>query len=135
MPRHSRCFFCVGQFSGVQTRPIVVTHAPSPFSISLSRRRGSLARNAPLFAFLLSLSRSLFLSISFLLSISFSNSLALCASPLPFPVCPTRDLNMQSDFFPRRVGFFPCLVRRAHIITGWRENNGQKTARESGTRR
>lgn len=31
--RDSRRFFCVGQFSGVQTRPIVVAHAPSPFSI------------------------------------------------------------------------------------------------------
>jgi len=36
---------------------------------------------------------------------------------------------MQSDFFFSPRPLFPCLVRRAHIITGWRENNGQKIVR------
>lgn len=62
-------------------------------------------------------------------------SLALCASSLPFPVHPAGFKYAKRLFFFLAVGFFPCLVRRAHIITGWRENNGQKTVRgASGTR-
>jgi len=57
--RDSRRFFCVGQFSGVQTRPIVVAHAPSPFSVSFRRCRGSLAQSAPFFALSFRLARSL----------------------------------------------------------------------------
>lgn len=85
--RDSRRFFCVGQFSGVQTRPIVVAHAPSPLSISLRRHRGYSVRNAPFFVSSSRLTRSSrFLAIFF-------------RSPY------VRDLNMQNDFFslPRRL--------------------------------
>lgn len=65
----------------------------------------------------------------FSLCLAFSLTLFVFCHRRFTPLAPyERDLNMQSDFFLRRVGFFPCLVRRAHIITGWRENNGQKTA-------
>lgn len=57
-----------------------------------------------------------------------SISLASFALPrYPFPFALRAGFKYAKRlFFPRRVGFFPCLVRRAHIITGWRENNGQK---------
>lgn len=72
--RDSRRFFCVGQFSGVQTRPIVVAHAPSPFSVSFRRCRGSLAQSAPFFRPILP-SRSFFILRPSPLPVDFTNGI------------------------------------------------------------
>ena len=70
-----------------------------------------------------------------LLSLSLSLSLEPPLEP-PFSSSPDparallSDLNMQNDFFLRHRDSFPCLVHRAHIITGWQENTGQKTIDE-----
>ena len=59
MPRDSRLFFYAGQFSGVQTRSIVVAHAPLPRSLFLSFSLTSRITPATPFSFSLSLSLSL----------------------------------------------------------------------------
>lgn len=74
-------------------------------------------------------SRNPFLSLSLSLSL-LSSSHPVQKLTLSILLAHRADLNMQNDFFLRHRGSFPCLVHRAHIITGWQENNGQKTIDE-----
>lgn len=114
MPRDNRVFFCAGQFSGVQTRSIVIAHAPLPPSLPLSSLWTDNSGNP-------------FLPLSFSLKPPRFQLPRSCSHS-------TTDLNMQNDFFLRHRGSFPCLVHRAHIITGWQENNAQKTIDEKTDR-
>lgn len=113
-------------FSHAEKQPPVFLRRPIFGCANTVHCRGARALTSISPPLSLSLPKWITRAIPFSLSLSFSNHPVQKLTLDP----PRSDLNMQNDFFLRHRGSFPCLVHRAHIITGWQENNGQKTIDE-----